>query len=81
MSKFEIKEHWSVRSLRRRVGLRHAICLSDVCFSFSLAFHRQNLAFFPWNPRWNLCYIMDKTMFSLALSLPVDQSPAPYFGS
>ena len=78
MSKFEIKEHWSVR-LTSQKSLRRAICLSDV--RFSLAFNRQNLAFFSWNPLWNLWYIVGKTMFSLALSLPMDQSPAPYFGS
>ena len=78
MSKFEIKEHWSVR-LTSQKSLRGAISLSDV--RFSLAFNRQNLAFVSCSPLWNLCYIVDKTMFSLALSLPMDQSPAPYFGS
>ena len=45
MSKFEIKEHWSVRLTSQKSWFTSRDMF--VGRNFSLAFNRQNLAFFP----------------------------------
>ena len=54
-----------------------AICFSKV--RFSLAFHRRNLIFFPWNLAWNSLYIVEKPINLTGATKELDCEQSLFF--